>query len=200
MTTNGPLPDIDWKAAFRKRARTERTAAKAGDDGTAAARAAKHFIDSFAPKAPAKIALYCPLGDELDTAYLNADLLALGHQVLLPVVTAADAPLIFRAFRMDTPLEEGRFGIPVPPESAEEITPEFLVVPLLGIRRDGARLGMGGGYYDRTLKALREDGDVPAIGFGYAAQKMDRFPVMAHDEFLDGFVSEEGSLHFDRRR
>ncbi|WP_370338146.1 5-formyltetrahydrofolate cyclo-ligase [Parvularcula marina] len=198
--TPPPLPDLDWKAAFRKRAKAARAEAAAADGGSAAMKAAHHFIEDFIPQTPLRIALYCPVGDELDTAYLNADLLAAGHEVLLPVAVEENAPLIFRQFRMDTPLIKGRYGIPIPPESAPEATPEIIAVPVLGVRRDGARLGMGGGYYDRTLMKLRAEGEILAIGFGYAAQKMERFPVMPHDEFLDGYVSEDGAERFERRR
>lgn len=194
------LPDLDWKAAFRKRALAARREAALADGGSAALKAAHHFIETFVPLTPSRIALYCPVGDELDTAHLNADLLASGHDVYLPVVPARNSALVFRQFRMDTPLIEGIHGIPVPPDTVPEGIPEILVVPLLGVRPDGARLGMGGGYYDRTLMALREKGDVLAIGYGYEAQRMDRFPVMQHDQFLDGFVSEERAVRFDRRR
>lgn len=192
------LLELDWKAAFRKRAKAARRRAAATLPNAAEA-AASHFLETFAPDAPACIALYCPFGDELDTAHLNAHLLTAGHKVLLPVVTAKEAPLLFRQFKMDTSLVEGAYGIPVPPEDSPELTPDIVVTPLLGVRRDGARLGMGGGFYDRTLQLLRSDGEVLAIGFGYAAQKMERFPVMEHDQFLDGFVSEEGAERFTPR-
>lgn len=195
----GPLPDIDWKAAFRKRALAARKQA-AGEVNRAGERAAHHFMETFLPETQASIALYCPVGDELDTAHLNAHLLAAGHRVLLPVVLDPEGVLTFREFRMDTPLVEGAYGIPTPPESAPQGEPDIIVTPLLGVRRDGARLGMGGGFYDRTLAKYRAAGDVLAIGYGYDAQQMDRFPVMEHDEFLDGFVSENGAVRFERRR
>lgn len=193
-------PDVDWKAAFRKRAFAARKDAAETAYSSAPMKAAHHFIETFSPGAASRIALYCPIGDELDTAYLNADLLAAGHEVLLPVVPMRDAPLVFRQFRMDTPLIEGIHGIPVPPDTSPEGVPDIIVVPLLAVRPDGARLGMGGGYYDRTLTKLRAAGQVLAIGYGYEAQVMERFPVMDHDQFLDGFVSEEGAVRFERRR
>lgn len=193
------LPDVDWKAAFRKRALAARKDAADADDGTAPARAAHHFLETFAPAAPTKIALYCPIGDELDTAHLNADLQAAGHEILLPVVVKEDAPLIFRQFRMDTPLVEGRHGVPVPPDTSPMGEPAIILVPLAAVRPDGGRLGMGKGYYDRTLMKYRERGEILAVGFGYEAQVMERFPVMEHDQLLDGFVSEKGARTFKKR-
>jgi 5-formyltetrahydrofolate cyclo-ligase len=59
---------------------------------------------------------------------------------------------------------------------------------------------MGGGYYDRTLASLRQTGEVTAIGYGYADQQMERFPVGPEDQFLDGFASEQGFTSFPPRQ
>lgn len=194
-----PLHIVNWKEIFRKRAKEVRktAAARQPDAGKFAA---QHFISQFAPDQPSTIALYFPIGDELDTWPLAEGLLALGHTIALPVVEKKSAPLKFRQFTPDAPLIEGAYGTQHPDESAREVTPDIIVTPLLGVRRDGARLGMGGGYYDRTLSAARKDRDVTAIGYGYAAQKIDRFPVDDHDQFLDGFASEQGAERFTRRR
>ncbi|WOI52828.1 5-formyltetrahydrofolate cyclo-ligase [Parvularcula sp. LCG005] len=194
-----PIPLMDWKAVFRTRAKKARAEA-ASTQPDADRFAAMHFINEFAPKNASNIALYHPTGDELDTAPLAAALMEAGHAVLLPVVVKKKAPLIFRLWEPEVPLVKGKFDIPCPPDTSKEIRPDIIVVPLLGIRHDGARLGMGGGFYDRTLASLRDGGAVLAIGYGYGAQKMDRFPVDAHDQFLDGFVSEKGAERIARRR
>ncbi|MEM9989432.1 MAG: 5-formyltetrahydrofolate cyclo-ligase [Pseudomonadota bacterium] len=194
-----PIPLIDWKAAFRKKAKTAREQA-AERQPDAARFAASAFMSCFAPDAPSRIALYHPKGDELDPWPLAERLMQEGHSVLLPVVVGKKKPLIFRLFEVDKPLVEGPYGIMEPGDQADQLTPDIIVVPLLAIRPDGARLGMGGGFYDRTLEALRAERDLLAIGFGYGAQWMERFPVDAHDQFLDGFVSERGAERFDRRR
>ncbi|MEM1380430.1 MAG: 5-formyltetrahydrofolate cyclo-ligase [Pseudomonadota bacterium] len=162
---------------------------------------AKQAAPAEAPRAVSEksVALYHPTGDELDTEPLADALAKRGIAVLLPVVVKKNAPLVFRLFEIDKGLEEGRYGIMQPPESCPEMRPDVIVTPLLGVRRDGARLGMGGGYYDRTLAALRAEGDMIAVGYGFAAQKMDRFPVGPEDQFLDGFVSEQGFERFPRR-
>lgn len=194
-----PLHIVNWKEIFRKRAKEVRkTAATRQPD--AGIFSAQHFISQFAPDQPSTIALYFPIGDELDTWPLAEGLLALGHTIALPVILKKGAPLAFRQFTPDSPLIEGAYGTQYPDETAREVTPDIIVTPLLGVRHDGARLGMGGGYYDRTLSAARQDRNVTAIGYGYAAQKMDRFPVDDHDQFLDGFVSEQGAERFTRRR
>lgn len=194
-----PIALLDWKAVFRQRAKAARAAA-AKRQPNAKQFAASHFMTRIAPEKPATIALYHPKGDELDTWPLAEALMKDGHAILLPVVVGKDEPLQFRLWEMDKGLVDGRYGIATPPEDAPVHRPDIVVVPLLGVRPDGARLGMGGGYYDRTLAALREDGDVLAIGYGYSDQRMDRFPVDAHDQFLDGFVDEQAADLIERRR
>ncbi|MCQ8186178.1 5-formyltetrahydrofolate cyclo-ligase [Parvularcula maris] len=194
-----PLPLIHWKKAFRERAKALRSDA-AKRQPSAAKFAASYFMGALEPKEGQAVALYHPVGDELDTAHLAAALAEAGAAVLLPVVETKNAPLIFRLFEIDKPLVKGRYGIMEPSGEAERRRPDIVVTPLLAVRPDGARLGMGGGYYDRTLAALREEGEVTAIGYGYAAQMADRFPVGPEDQFLDGFVSEQGYKAFARRR
>lgn len=66
-------------------------------------------------------------------------------------------------------------------------------MPGLGFTRDGARIGYGGGYYDRALRALRAARpDVLAVGFGFALQVVDALPVGPHDAPLDAVVTEAG--------
>jgi 5-formyltetrahydrofolate cyclo-ligase len=194
-----PLPIANFKQAFREKAKRLRAeAAKMQPD--AARFAAGHLMTKLEPKPGLKVAIYHAKDDELATAPLAQALAEAGAAVLLPRVVRKRAPLEFRLFSVDEPLSEGAYGIMEPGPDAEVMTPDIIVTPLLAVRPDGARLGMGGGYYDRTLAALREEQSVLAIGFGYANQQMDRFPVGPEDQFLDGFVSERGYTAFDRRR
>jgi 5-formyltetrahydrofolate cyclo-ligase len=193
-----PLPLVHWKKAFRERAKAARRDA-ASRQPSAGKFAASYFMGALEPREGQAVALYHPTGDELDTAHLAAALGEAGVAVLLPATTKKREPLTFRLFEIDVPLVEGRYGIMEPPETAEERRPDIIVTPLLAVRPDGARLGMGGGYYDRTLAQLRAEQDVLAIGYGYAAQIMERFPVGPEDQFLDGFVSEQGYIPFSRR-
>ncbi|WP_371286182.1 5-formyltetrahydrofolate cyclo-ligase [Albidovulum sp.] len=87
----------------------------------------------------------------------------------------------------------GTFGALVPAEG-DWIEPEVLIVPLLAFDRRGYRLGYGGGFYDRTLEALRARGPVTAIGFAFAAQEVDEVPIEATDQPLDIVVTDKGIL------
>jgi len=193
-----PISVIQFKKVFRERAKAARADA-AKRQPNAAKHAASYLSGALEVAEGTKVALYHPKGDELDTWPLAEELAQKGAAILLPVVMKKDGPLIFRLFEVDQPLVEGRYGIMEPPEGSAELTPDVVVTPLLGVRPDGARLGMGGGYYDRTLQHLRSQGDIVAIGYGYSAQVMERFPVGPDDQFLDGFASEQGYRRFDKR-
>ena len=66
-----------------------------------------------------------------------------------------------------------------------------ILLPLLGFTRSGQRLGMGGGYYDRSLAFRIEQAAPPLlIGVGYAFQELDCLPGEAWDVTLDAVVTE----------
>ena len=91
----------------------------------------------------------------------------------------------------------GHFGIGEPLRGAPALEPSVVLVPLLAFDQAGHRLGYGGGYYDRTLAALRLRGPVLAIGVAYACQELDALLQNApHDERLDMVITEEGLRTF----
>ena len=70
-----------------------------------------------------------------------------------------------------------------------------MLVPTLGYTRAGDRLGYGGGYYDRTLAALKASGhDFVTIGIAWAVGDLSGTPYtpQAHDVKLDGILTDKG--------
>lgn len=189
--------NTDLKPPLRQEAR-ERRRALAEDEvfaRQAAIAAAGHVCAAIAAlpvASDAVIGVYWSHGNELDTAPLMARLAQRGHGVALPVVAAPGAPLVFKIWTPETRLDAGAYGIPAPAGDAPTATPAVFVLPLLAFDATGARLGYGGGYYDRTLRALRADQPVHAIGLGYAGQEMPSLPTHGGDEALDAIVTEQG--------
>ena len=89
----------------------------------------------------------------------------------------------------------GEFGADIPRDGAW-IEPEVLIVPLIAFDDQGFRLGYGGGFYDRTLQALRARRAPLAVGFGFAAQEMPQVPIDETDQKLDVMVTETGVRRF----
>jgi len=183
-----------------KMAAERRAAAKARPE--AGKHATRIFLDHIPLPANAVVSLYHPMKDELDTKPLAEALLERGFTIALPVTPKRRGPLTFRAFRDGDPLRQDRYGVMTPLEEAAQVRPMIIVTPLLAFARDGARLGYGGGYYDRTLAALRAETDVLAVGFAFAAQEVQKMPMSKTDQRLDWIVTEREAIEarsFERR-
>jgi 5-formyltetrahydrofolate cyclo-ligase len=185
------------KQILRERMKGERRiAARARSDAaeTAARHAARNFLSAIDIPDGAIVSLYYPIKDELDTEPLVAALIERGTAIALPIVSAKNRPLIFRAYKPGDALIAGAYGEQVPTEDARQVRPTIIVAPLLAFTRAGGRLGYGGGYYDRTLEALRAsakpEGDILAVGFGFGIQEVDALPLEPLDQPLDWIVTE----------
>ncbi len=136
------------------------------------------------------VAGFSPINDEINVWPLLYDLQEEGYDICLPVVEAVERSLIFRRWTPQSEMQTDRYGVSYPIEGAI-LTPKCVLVPLLAFTPDGKRLGYGGGYYDRTLAKLRAEGDVFACGVAYAGQEVADLPTDAHDERLDGILTEK---------
>jgi 5-formyltetrahydrofolate cyclo-ligase len=137
---------------------------------------------------------FIPFSTEIDTRPLLAKLAASGNKTCAPVVIHNNEPLEFRVWVPGDETVPGRWKIPVPPETAEVVDPDVLLVPLLSFDRAGYRLGYGGGFYDRTLEKLRNVKPVIAVGVGYSAQEVETVIRGEHDQPLDWILTETGPI------
>lgn len=83
-----------------------------------------------------------------------------------------------------------------PNSGAPVLQPNILFLPLLAFDDAGRRLGYGGGFYDRTLSALRLTGAIKAFGVAFSGQQVPRVPTDALDQQLDGVITERGVTFF----
>lgn len=144
------------------------------------------------------IAGYNPARGEADIFPALLALAAREKTIALPAITP-EKQLVFRAWQPGDTLTANRYGMLEPPASGKSLTPDVLLVPLLAYDAEGFRLGYGGGYYDRTIAALREAKILKAaIGIAYACQEHPRLPVEPHDQPLDAVVTEMGIIHLKR--
>jgi len=180
------------KAAARKAALERRRAAH---DPQRSARAAARLLEELRPHAGAVIAGYMPIRTEVSPLPAMAAMAQLSR-ICVPVIQGGGLPLVFREWRPGCAMTDGPFGARVP-DAGDLLEPDVLIVPLLAFDRQGARLGYGGGFYDRTLEALRARRPVLAIGFAYAAQEAGTLPTEPTDQPLDMIVTEEAVLRFD---
>ncbi len=132
------------------------------------------------------LASYAAMGAEIDPAAIEDAAQAHGLQLVFPRV-AGDRLDFHTCARAD--LIAGHQGIPEPPAHTPRLRPGILLVPLLAIDPAGHRLGQGGGFYDRALQQLRQQGPVFAIGVGWDMQLVDAVPAEGFDQPLDALVT-----------
>jgi len=141
------------------------------------------------------VAGYSPMGSEISPLLAMEEARAIGRIVAFPAFTNPAKPFRFVA---GDPLAPGPFGIMQPKGSAPAVDPDLVLVPLIAVDSEGARIGRGKGHYDRVLGRLRRSG-AKLIGVGWPIQRLgNRVPADPWDVHLDAFASPEGLEWFDR--
>lgn len=147
-------------------------------------------VRELLPEPEGKVFGLCwPFKGEFDARELAAELIERGGWAALPAVVQPRAPLEFRFWRPGDATERGVYQIPVPKER-RVVEPDVLLVPLVGFDDANYRLGYGGGYFDRTIAALRHR--PLAIGIGYELARLETIHPQLHDLPMDVVVTEEG--------
>lgn len=185
-----PHSAIDFRPA-RAALRREKIAARLALDPAVHRQASTRIIDrlgDFMATRPAGTLGFCwPIRAEVDCRPLVARLLAAGWRATMPTVVETDAPMEFRAWWPDAPMQADPYGIPVPDTETAPV-PDVLLVPLVACDIAGYRLGYGGGYFDRTLAACTRR--PLTIGVGFALCMVDSIHPGQHDIPLDASATE----------
>ncbi len=138
-------------------------------------------------------AVYHPAGAEFDPVCVAEMLTARGWILTLPFCIAADQPMVFRRHKPGDRLIPDGAGMLSPPPRAQKLRPDLIIAPVLAFDARGYRLGQGGGYYDRTLEAIKKTGPAPpVVGLAFAGQEVEAVPIGDHDQRLDAILTETG--------
>ena len=145
------------------------------------------------------LAGYLAIDGELDPAPLLERARAMGKRVYLPVLAGNPAAhLLFAPYHLDMAMQANRFGILEPDvPAADLLLPQHLdlvLTPLVAFDLHGTRLGMGGGFYDRTFAFRHNPAHLPRpllLGLAYELQKVAELPRQSWDIPLDGIVTEQ---------
>lgn len=182
----------DERRALRRALIERRLALADAECARLSAIVCQHLRERFPELAGWRVAFCWPVHNEPDLRPLISAWRAAGAPgfcALLPVVVAAGAPLAFRAWTPHSRLAADRYGIPTPADG-DFLTPQALLMPLNAFDAAGYRLGYGGGFFDRTLAALKP---APlAIGVGFELARVASVVPEAHDVRLDAIVTEAG--------
>jgi len=153
-----------------------------------------------------RIAAYLPADGEVETTPLIELAWRMGKQVYLPVLIPYRASrLWFARYEPGTPLVKNRFGIAEPAHiHRRRIAPQALdlvLAPLVGFDHNGHRLGMGGGFYDRSFAYLlhRKYWCKPRlVGLAYDFQQLPGLPAKPWDVPLTA-VATDSDWHLFRK-
>ncbi len=162
------------------------------------------LLDRLDAAAPHTVAIYAAMGSEVDPAAFAAaaakrgwrvaypcmlsatDAAACGQRMCMRAVAAGDAsaaPFIAHPTRAFTAMDIDSDRFPIVPADVLDM----IIVPLVAFDQTGARLGYGGGCYDRYLPTLSATCQI--IGIAFDEQRVDHIPTDAHDLPLPHIVS-----------
>lgn len=179
-----------WRKAERERLIAARLALSVEERTANAADIARQLDGIVGFTCETVISLYWPFRGEPDLRGWMGSAHARGAQVALPVVVAKGQPLVFRTWTPGGRLERGVWNIPFPADGAE-VTPTVVIAPLVGFDPACYRLGYGGGFFDRTLAALR--GEPTVIGVGHPSCAIPTIFPQPHDVPMDWIVTGSAS-------
>lgn len=191
-----PSPD---KKALRTELRKRRRALTRGQQHLAALGLGRQFKQLASTRRTQSVAVYFANDGELNPTALIHWCWATGKEVYLPVLhPVRRRELMFLPYRPDTRLARNRLGIPEPVASDALPRPlwtlDLILTPLVGFDADCNRMGMGGGFYDRTL-APAFNGQTPRrpllMGIAHECQKVGKLPVDPWDIPLDAVITDK---------
>lgn len=180
------------KRKLRQEAQQRRMAVPHAACLSASQSVARHFADHPILAFAQSFSGYLAMRGELDVRSVFSIMARFAKQTALPCITEQKT-LLFRQWAPGDPLTRHALGPEEPLTTAPALFPEIILVPLLAFDGGGGRLGYGGGYYDRTMQAMRRFENPPLfVGVGYSTQEVDLVPMDAHDQPLDGVLTELG--------
>jgi 5-formyltetrahydrofolate cyclo-ligase len=194
-TDGGPSADEvvkQAKAQLRQRILARRDAVESADRKRNSAIITQKLLALPAYQKANVLAAYASFGSELDTSEFLVNVLADGKQLLLPRINRPQHALELRQVTdLRGDLVAGVWGIQEPAERCPIVAPalvNFMLVPGVAFTEQGARLGYGGGYYDRLLARL--NASAARIAGAFELQMVNELPETQHDQRINYVVTE----------
>ena len=146
----------DSKPELRRRALRARRALSDAEREFASDRICDAIIRSAEFMSAGTIACYLPTLDEVDPTFVIERAWRVGKRVFAPVVGAHDR-MLFAELAPDSLLTRNRFGIwePAPDHCIRACELDLVITPLVAFDANRNRVGMGGGYFDRCFRFLK---------------------------------------------
>lgn len=196
MTTN-TLTLFKHKSIIRTYIRTLRRSLKPSEQYIAAQLITNKILTLNNLNQATNIAAFISTDGEIRTDLIIQTLLSINKRIYLPVLptTRQSRSLLFAQYTLSTPLIRNRFNIYEPKHNYASVINitmlDIILIPLVAFDEHGFRLGMGGGFYDKTLFYLNTKPNNICIGLGYDFQKIPTqiFPSSKQDIKLSKIIT-----------
>ena len=157
----------------------------------------KRFYELDSYKTAKHIGAYLAFDGEADPMELMIAAAGQGKQVYLPIIVGKSEPLLFAPWTPETNMVKNQFKILEPDVDPSKRVPgsrlDFVVNPLVAFDARCNRIGVGGGFYDRTFAFLNEpdkERSVKLVGFAFELQKLKSIESQPWDVRLDSVATE----------
>lgn len=191
------------RQSLRNHIRLRRRALSSQEQSNAALRVVSRVMNDARILSARTLAVFLSFDGELNTRPLIDALWAAGKQVYLPVLHPfTPGHLLFMRYSATTPLVLNRLRIREPRLDITTLLPlaglDVLFTPLVAFDAQGQRLGMGGGFYDRTLLHWRPLAGFYPIGLAHDCQQVaDPLPVEEWDIGLPEIITPSHHWRWD---
>jgi len=139
------------------------------------------------------------VNNEVDTLGLIYGLFDSGVRVVVPRCVIGTSEMVPLEIGTLTELKPSRWCLMEPNYTADRVVGpdrlDLVVAPVLAFDRNGGRLGLGGGYYDRFLDQC----ECPKVGLAFAFQEVPEVPREPHDVLLDIVITEQEVIRIGRK-
>ena len=146
-----------------------------------------------------RIAIYLANDGEIDPSFLSHCLLKQKSQLFLPRIDRLGLNRMkFGAYQPSTLLTPNRYGILEPSQNqlVKPLSLDLVLLPLVAFDSRGNRLGMGGGFYDRTFAFKRQNRKLgpTLVGLAHECQKTEDLSNSSWDIPLDAVLTDKGYI------
>lgn len=188
-TGMNPQDDLKaWRKAQRAALLARRQAVPLEQHREWTAVMTRRLVGGFPLLGGMTVGLYWPFQGEFDARFAIREFRQRGAVAALPEVVQKAAPLRFREWWPGVPTTPGVYDLPVP--DTPVVVPQALLIPPVGFDQRGYRLGYGGGFFDRTLAAIKPE--PLKIGVAFELSRIDTIHPQAYDIPMDFIVTEAG--------
>ncbi|WP_137222836.1 5-formyltetrahydrofolate cyclo-ligase [Shewanella sp. MEBiC00475] len=166
---------------IRRHIRQERNSLSSEEQNQLALIASRHMLAEIQAQSAQHVALYFTQDGELATQKLIEALWELDINLYLPCIHPfSKGHLLFVRYDRDSVMVNNKYGISEPQLNVQHIIPvdklDMIITPMVAFDEHGNRMGMGSGYYDRTLAQVVDNKPL-AVGFAHDCQQVSQVPT-----------------------